>query len=101
MKERSGMIIDKTSERDTDTSSMSAPHINKNDLEYSYTVQIGNGKTLTMGTITINGTPVFCLSIDDEDGVNLVQEIELNKDRFLLLRYIINHPETLKRFGIR
>jgi len=94
------MIIDKTSERDTDTSSMSAPRVSKNDLEYSYIVPLDHGNTLTMGSITINGIPAFYLAVDDEDGVNLVQEIELNKDRFLLLRYLINDPETLKRFGI-
>lgn len=79
---------------------MSAPRVSKNDLEYSYVVPLDHGKTLTIGTVTINGTSAFYLAIDDENGVNLVQEIELNKDRFLLLRYIVNNQETLKRFGI-
>lgn len=128
-----------TQTKDTDTSSISAPHVHCREFEYSYAFKLHSENTLTMGTTSADGIPVFSLAIDSncsDDNNNLfhpLQEINFNKEQFAVFRYainnmsiseinkvyplerdfnlssgyfghlrhIINHPETLKRFGIR
>jgi hypothetical protein len=77
--------------KDTDTSSISAPHVHCSEFEYSYAFKLHSENTLTMGTTSADGIPIFSLAIDDEETVFPLQEINFNKEQFLVLRYAINN----------
>jgi hypothetical protein len=77
--------------KDTDTSSISAPHVHCREFEYSYAFKLHSDHSLTMGTTSADGIPSFSISIDDQYLLHPLQEINFNKEQFAVFRYAINN----------